>query len=84
MYSILCVGFNGLSAYAGFLELCKPQKGEKVFISAAGGAVGNVVGQYAKLLGCYVVGCAGTQKKVKKLKFTILCLLGFQAEKPNP
>ena len=58
-------GFNGLSAYAGFFELCKPLKGEKVFVSTASGAVGNLVGQYAKLLGCYVVGCAGSQKKVR-------------------
>lgn len=63
-YHLGVLGFNGLSAYAGFFELCKPLKGEKVFVSAASGAVGNLVGQYAKLLGCYVVGCAGSQKKV--------------------
>jgi len=45
--------------------LCKPLKDEKVFVSTACGAVGNLVGQYAKLLGCYVVGCAGSNKKVK-------------------
>ena len=61
---LFLVGFNGLSAYAGFFELRKPQKGEKVFVSAACGAVGNLVGQYAKLLGCHVVGCAGSQNKV--------------------
>ncbi|KAL2344034.1 hypothetical protein Fmac_005319 [Flemingia macrophylla] len=67
-YYLGVLGFNGLSAYAGFFELCKPVKGEKVFVSAASGAVGNLVGQYAKLLGCYVVGCAGSQKKVALLK----------------
>jgi len=65
LFALCGAGFNGLSAYAGFFELCKPQKGEKVFVSAACGAVGNLVGQYAKLLGCYVVGCAGTHKKVE-------------------
>ncbi|KAF5725823.1 2-alkenal reductase (NADP(+)-dependent)-like [Tripterygium wilfordii] len=59
---------SGLTAYAGFFEICKPKKGEKVFVSAASGAVGNLVGQYAKLLGCYVVGCAGTKEKVALLK----------------
>ncbi|CAI8604535.1 unnamed protein product [Vicia faba] len=67
-YHLGILGFGGLSAYAGFFEICKPQKGEKVFVSAASGSVGNIVGQYAKILGCYVVGCAGSQKKVALLK----------------
>ncbi|KDO80267.1 hypothetical protein CISIN_1g043295mg, partial [Citrus sinensis] len=41
------------------------QKGEKVFVS---GAYGHLVGQYAKLGGCYVVGSAGTNEKVAILK----------------
>ncbi|XP_061362821.1 2-alkenal reductase (NADP(+)-dependent)-like [Gastrolobium bilobum] len=67
-YHLGVLGFNGLSAYAGFFEVCRPQKGEKVFVSAASGAVGNLVGQYAKLMGCYVVGCARSHKKVALLK----------------
>ncbi|KAL3535854.1 hypothetical protein ACH5RR_004315 [Cinchona calisaya] len=62
------LAFSGLTAYAGFFNVCKPKKGEKVFVSAASGSVGNLVGQYAKLFGCYVVGCAGSQKKVDLLK----------------
>ncbi|KAK9288315.1 hypothetical protein L1049_016766 [Liquidambar formosana] len=48
-----------LSAYTGFFEICSPEKGESVFISAASGAVGQLVGQFAKLMGCSVVGSAG-------------------------
>ncbi|KAJ0016633.1 hypothetical protein Pint_10641 [Pistacia integerrima] len=52
----------------GFYELCTPKKGENVFISAASGAVGQLVGQFAKLMGCYVVGSAGSKEKVDLLK----------------
>lgn len=58
----------GLTAYAGFIELCSAKKGETVFISAASGAVGQLVGQLAKLFGCYVVGSAGSKEKVDLLK----------------
>ena len=58
------VGMAGMTAYSGFYEICSPKKGEYVFISAASGAVGQLVGQFAKLLGCYVVGSAGTKEKV--------------------
>ncbi|CAN1799062.1 2-alkenal reductase (NADP(+)-dependent) [Linum perenne] len=39
-----------------------------VFVSAASGAVGQIVGQLAKLQGCYVVGSAGSTTKVDILK----------------
>ncbi|KAK7849407.1 2-alkenal reductase (nadp(+)-dependent) [Quercus suber] len=67
-YHVGILGYSGLAAYAGFFEVCKPKKGEKVFVSAASGSVGSMVGQYAKQLGCYVVGCAGTKQKVELLK----------------
>ncbi|GAA0168482.1 reductase [Lithospermum erythrorhizon] len=62
------LGMPGMTAYAGFYEICKPKEGEKVFISAASGAVGQLVGQFAKLMGCYVVGTAGSKEKVDLLK----------------
>lgn len=58
----------GFTAYVGFYEICSPTKGEHIFISAASGAVGQLVGQFAKLLGCYVVGSAGSDEKVNLLK----------------
>ncbi|MFS7966012.1 putative oxidoreductase [Helianthus anomalus] len=67
-YHVGLLGLSGLTAYSGFFEICKPKKGEKVFVSAASGSVGNLVGQYAKHFGCYVVGCAGSPNKVKLLK----------------
>ena len=59
-------GMPGITAYFGFFEICSPKKGESVFVSAASGAVGQLVGQIAKLMGCYVVGSAGSKQKVGK------------------
>ncbi|KAJ4837657.1 hypothetical protein Tsubulata_913868 [Turnera subulata] len=67
-YHLGILGLGGLTAYAGFFKLCKPMKGEKVFVSSACGSVGNIVGQYAKLHDCYVVGSAGSNDKVALLK----------------
>jgi NADPH-dependent curcumin reductase CurA len=57
----------GFTAYVGLFEVLKPKKGEMIYISAASGAVGQLVGQLAKLAGLYVVGSAGSQQKVKRL-----------------
>ncbi|KAF5728758.1 NADP-dependent alkenal double bond reductase P1-like [Tripterygium wilfordii] len=62
------LGMPGITAYFGFHDICSPKKGEYVFISAASGAVGQLVGQFAKLTGCYVVGSAGSKEKVELLK----------------
>nr|AFK41083.1 unknown [Lotus japonicus] len=62
------LGMPGMTAYAGFFEVASPKKGENVFVSAASGAVGQLVGQFAKLTGCYVVGSAGSKEKVDLLK----------------
>ncbi|XWS65256.1 hypothetical protein CRYUN_Cryun05aG0077200 [Craigia yunnanensis] len=67
-YHVGLLGMPGFTAYAGFYEICSPRKGEYVFVSAASGAVGQLVGQLAKLHGCYVVGSAGSSQKVDLLK----------------
>ncbi|GMI63443.1 hypothetical protein like AT1G65560 [Hibiscus trionum] len=67
-YHLGLLGMPGFTAYVGFYEICSPKKGEYVFVSAASGAVGQLVGQLAKLHGCYVVGSAGSSQKVDLLK----------------
>ena len=58
----------GMTAYVGLYEVGVPKKGDYVFISSAFGAVGQLVGQLAKLMGCYVVGSAGSKQKVATYK----------------
>lgn len=67
-YYLGVLGMPGFTAYVGFYEVGSPKAGEKVFVSAASGAVGQLVGQFAKLHGCYVVGSAGSKQKVELLK----------------
>lgn len=61
------LGFPGLTAYGGLLTTGALQEGESVFVSAASGAVGSLVGQIAKIKGCTVVGSAGSDEKVTHL-----------------
>ncbi|KAG6500949.1 2-alkenal reductase (NADP(+)-dependent)-like [Zingiber officinale] len=67
-YHVGLLGMPGFTAYVGFYEICSPKKGDCVFISAASGAVGQLVGQLAKLHGCFVVGSAGSADKIELLK----------------
>jgi NADPH-dependent curcumin reductase CurA len=57
------LGMPGMTAYFGLFEVGQPRAGETVVVSAASGAVGQVVGQLAKLAGCRAVGIAGGPKK---------------------
>lgn len=58
------LGMPGLTAYHGLLKVGEPKAGETVFVSAASGAVGATVGQIARIKGCRVAGCAGSDEKV--------------------
>jgi NADPH-dependent curcumin reductase CurA len=57
------VGQTGLTAYFGLLDVGQPRPGDTVVVSGAAGAVGQVVGQIAKLTGCRTVGIAGGPDK---------------------
>ena len=62
------VGMPGRTAYFGLLRVGLPKSGETIVVSAASGAVGTVVGQMGKILGCRVVGVAGGEKKCSYVK----------------
>ncbi|HJS33205.1 MAG TPA: NADP-dependent oxidoreductase, partial [Alphaproteobacteria bacterium] len=58
------LGMPGLTAYFALLEIGRPNAGETVVVSAATGAVGQIVGQIAKLKGCRTVAIAGDDAKL--------------------
>jgi NADPH-dependent curcumin reductase CurA len=62
------LGITGLSAYIALMDIGKPRKGETLVVSGAAGAVGSIVGQIGKLIGCKVVGIVGTDEKIDLLK----------------
>ncbi|KJK49576.1 NADP-dependent oxidoreductase [Lentzea aerocolonigenes] len=70
------LGMPGLTAYAGLLATAEFKPGDAVFVSGAAGAVGQLVGQIARLKGASrVIGSAGSPEKVKYLTEE----LGFDA-----
>jgi NADPH-dependent curcumin reductase CurA len=73
--SLGVLGMPGLTAWYGLTQIGDPKPGETVFVSAAAGAVGSVVGQLARLRGARAVGSAGSPEKVAFL----IDELGFDA-----
>ena len=67
------LGMPGMTGYFGLMDVGQPKAGETVVVSGAAGAVGQTVGQLAKIKGCRVVGIAGGAAKcdwvVKELGF---------------
>jgi len=57
------LGMPGMTAYFGLLDVGQPRPGDTVVVSGAAGAVGQTVGQLAKIKGCRVVGIAGGRAK---------------------
>jgi NADPH-dependent curcumin reductase len=69
------LGMPGMTGYFGLMDVGQPQAGETVVVSGAAGAVGQTVGQMAKLKGCRVVGIAGGAAKCD----WVVSELGFDA-----
>lgn len=70
------LGMPGHTAYAGLTRVGEFKAGQTVFVSAAAGAVGSLVGQLARKLGAErVIGSAGGPEKVRHVTED----LGFDA-----
>jgi NADPH-dependent curcumin reductase CurA len=57
------LGMPGMTGYFGLMDVGQPKPGETVVVSGAAGAVGQTVGQLAKIKGCRAVGIAGGKAK---------------------
>jgi NADPH-dependent curcumin reductase CurA len=67
-YHLGVLGMPGLTAWVGLFRLAQFAEGDAVFVSGAAGAVGSLVGQFARLNGASaVIGSAGTPDKVRWL-----------------
>jgi hypothetical protein len=69
------LGMPGMTAYFGLMDVGQPKVGDTLVVSGAAGAVGQTVGQLAKLKGCRVVGIAGGPAKCR----WVVDELGFDA-----
>lgn len=69
------LGMPGMTGYFGLMDVGQPKPGETVVVSGAAGAVGQTVGQLAKIKGCRVVGIAGGAAKCE----WVVNELGFDA-----
>jgi NADPH-dependent curcumin reductase CurA len=78
------LGMPGLTAWSSFYEIGQPKKGETIFISAASGAVGQLVGQLAKHEGLTVIGSVGDDKKLDFITKELNFDSGFNYKKEKP
>ena len=78
------LGATGLTAWVGLNDIAKIKERETVFISAAGGAVGSVACQLAKLQGCNVIASAGSAAKVAFLKNQLKVDYAFNYREQDP
>eukprot|EP00599_Poterioochromonas_sp_BG-1_P007539 CAMPEP_0173135316 /NCGR_PEP_ID=MMETSP1105-20130129/1822_1 /TAXON_ID=2985 /ORGANISM="Ochromonas sp., Strain BG-1" /LENGTH=351 /DNA_ID=CAMNT_0014047297 /DNA_START=114 /DNA_END=1169 /DNA_ORIENTATION=+ len=68
-YGIGILGMPGSTAYGGLTDILEPKAGETIFVSAASGAVGGLVGMIAKhVYGCKVIGSCGGPEKCELIK----------------
>jgi len=57
------LGIPGFTGWYGLKQIGRPKPGETLAVSGAAGATGSLVVQMGKILGCRVVGTAGTDDK---------------------
>jgi hypothetical protein len=84
MHFLGALGMPGITAYSSLYEIGEPKKGETIFISAASGAVGSLVGQLAKHEGLKVIGSVGDDAKLDYILNELKFDGGFNYKKEKP
>ena len=62
------LGLNGITAFAGLVDICKPKTNETIVVTTAAGSVGSAVGQIAKIYGCNIIGLTSSDEKAEICK----------------
>jgi NADPH-dependent curcumin reductase CurA len=78
------LGMPGLTAWSSFYDIGQPKKGETIFVTAASGAVGQLVGQLAKHEGLKVIGSVGSDEKLEFITKELGFDAGFNYKKEKP
>src|SRR5271155_3374411 len=78
------LGMTGMTAYGSLHEIGQPKKGETILVSAAAGAVGQMVGQFALREGLTVIGSVGDDEKLEFITKELGFTGGFNYKKENP
>jgi NADPH-dependent curcumin reductase CurA len=77
------LGMTGMTAYGSLHEFGQPKKGQTILVSAAAGAVGQMVGQFAVREGLKVIGSVGDDKKLEFITKELGFAGGFNYKKED-
>ena len=77
------LGMTGMTAYGSLHEIGQPKKGQTILVSAAAGAVGQMVGQFAVREGLKVIGSVGDDKKLEFITKELGFSSGFNYKKED-
>lgn len=77
------LGMTGMTAYGSLHEIGQPKKGQTILVSAAAGAVGQMVGQFAVREGLNVIGSVGDDKKLDFITKELGFASGFNYKKED-
>ena len=77
------LGMTGMTAYGSLHEIGQPKKGQTILVSAAAGAVGQMVGQFAVREGLKVIGSVGDDMKLEFITKELGFAGGFNYKKED-